>query len=263
MQLIADAHVHVYPCHDPRTALDTLRRNLAGLDGRALAMAFLAERYDCNFFAGLGRLAEALPGAPLAVEYRDEALILREEGFPELFLFAGRQVITRERVEILALTTDAMIPDGLAEEETVARIGERGGVPVLSWAPGKWFFSRRRVVEGLLDRFAPGTLLVGDTSLRPRGWLMPLLMRRALQQGFGLVAGSDPLPFRGEEAVLGSYAIRMDAEFDPADPVGSARAILTRPGFCPRRVGRRGGLLPTLRRLAKNSRARKEAGSQV
>ena len=260
MRLIADAHVHVYPFYAPGVALATLRRNLAALDERARCLAFLAERFDCHFFADFAREPSRLIAAPVRVEVRGESLLLQEQGFPDLYIFAGRQIVTRERIEVLALTVDAGPPDGLSAEETIAGIRERGGVPVLSWAPGKWFFARGKVVARLLERFAPGTLLVGDTGLRPRGWPMPGLIQDALANGFGLVAGSDPLPVPGEEVMMGKYGIGMDAAFAPEDPVGSVRAMLASPGFRPRLRGERGGLVTVFRRLLGNSRARKEKG---
>ena len=258
MHVIADGHVHLYPGYDIRAALDNLRRNLAGHAGGAVCMAFLAERSDCHFFRDFASRAPEMLAAQVAVEQHENVLLLHEAGFPDLYIVAGRQVISAERVEILALTTDGAIPDGLPARETVARVHQAGGVPVISWAPGKWFFARRKVVEDLLAHCKPGTLLVGDTSLRPRGWLTPVLMKRALAAGFGLVAGSDPLPFAGEESMLGRYGIRLDCAFDRSDPVRSVRAALTRPGFVPQCIGQRGGLLATVNRLLKNSRVRKE-----
>lgn len=259
MLLTADGHVHLYPCYDAKTALDSLRRNLARTAGTAaVQLAFLAERSDCHFFRELAGRGPAMLRAPVQVDKLDNALLLREEGYPDLYIFAGRQVISAERVELLALTTDAAIPDGRPAVEAVGLIQRTGGLPIVSWAPGKWFFSRGRVVARLLERFQPGTLLVGDTSLRPVGWPTPLLMRRALTRGFGLVAGSDPLPFAGEERILGTYGMQMKAAFDREDPVGSMRAVLARPGFMPALTGGRGGFPATLRRLLLNSRARKE-----
>lgn len=259
MLLTADGHVHLYPCFDCRAALESLRRNLARTGRTAVHLAFLAERRDCHFFRELAGRGPALLGPRVQADSLGSALLLREEGYPDLFLFAGRQVISAERIELLALTTDAAIADGLPAEETVGLIRRTGGVPVISWAPGKWFFERGKVVARLLERFEPGALLVGDTSLRPVGWPTPVLMRRALDRGFGLVAGSDPLPFPGEERMLGTYGMQMEAAFDREDPVGSMRAVLARPGFMPGLTGRRGGFPATLRRLLLNSRARKKS----
>ncbi|MHB1348500.1 MAG: hypothetical protein ACYCYR_01380 [Desulfobulbaceae bacterium] len=255
MQLIADAHVHVYPFHSPQLVLDVLRRNLVAMDRDAICLAFLAERADCRFFADLAQRGSRLLDRPVVADRLGECLVLREHNFPDLYLFAGRQIVTRERIEILALTTDVAPADGLPAAETVTRILEGGGIPVLSWAPGKWFLARKKVVAGLLERFSPGSLLVGDSSLRPRCWLMPVLMKQAIARGFGLVVGSDPLPVPGEEAMIGTYGFSVDAEFAPEDPVRSIRTILGHPGFRPRLRGTRGGPLKTMRRLFANYRA--------
>lgn len=258
-----DAHVHIYPCYDLRTALDSLRANLAASGSGECCMAFLAERSDCHFFAECRERVALLPGARIRVEDKGNVLLMREEGYPDLYFFPGRQITTRERLEILALVTDRSVPDGLPAQEVIARVRENGGVAVVNWAPGKWFFERGKIVENLLAMNRPGTLLVGDTSLRPQGWPMPLLMKRARAMGFGLVAGSDPLPFPGEERVLGSYGMEVAAPFDPADPAVSVRTILSAPGFRPQLIGRRGRPLTTLLRLIRNGRARKETARSV
>jgi len=256
MRLIADTHVHFYPCYDLQQALNNLRRNLSTLNRNAVCMAFLAERHDCHFFRQFGERGREMLGADIQVQLYDNALLFSEEGYPDLYFFAGRQIITRERIEVLALTTDMEIEDGLPVDEVVSRVTANGGIPVISWAPGKWFFQRKKVVESLLDRYEPGTILFGDTTLRPTGWLEPDLMKKAVRQGFGLVAGSDPLPFKGEEVVMGRYAVRLEADFDADDPVASIRSLFTRPKFTPARVGRRGRPLETLFRLFQNARSK-------
>lgn len=257
MRLIADTHVHVYPCYDIKLALHTLRTNLSHLDGQAACMAFLAERSDCNFFANFKKNVEGALNAEMEIRYLESALHLREAGYPDLYLFPGRQVITSERIEILSLTVDQQVADGLTAREVVDRIRQENGVPVLSWAPGKWFFKRKKVVQDLLNANQPGSLLIGDTTLRPTCWPQPLLMGKALHKGFTVISGSDPLPFAGEEQVMGRYGITLDGDFDPDNPVKSIRSLLTQPGLKPSLVGKRGDLLSTFRRLFKNARSKK------
>lgn len=257
MRLTADTHVHIYPHYDTKLALHTLRTNLSQFDRKATCLAFLAERSDCNFFADFEKNSTQVLGTEAEVLYLENALYIRERGYPDLYIFPGRQVITRERIEILSLTIDTQIPEGLAASEVVERIGRENGVPVLSWAPGKWFFKRKRVVQALLDASQPGSLLVGDTTLRPTCWLRPLLMRQAARKGLAVIGGSDPLPFAGEEEIMGRYGIQFDCDLDSANPAGSIRSVLTRPGWQPSLRGRRGNLLSTLRRLFNNNRAKK------
>ncbi len=257
MRIVADTHLHLYPCYDVKKVLVCLRSNLASVAKDTLCMAFLAERWDCHFFQKFCDEGSELLDDTVQITCSENVLVLSEAGFPDLYIFAGRQIITRERIEILSLTTDEVIPDGLPARDVISKIQQVKGVPVLSWAPGKWFFKRKKVVEKLLDTSPPGSLLIGDTTLRPFIWPQPLLMRKARRKGFGVVAGSDPLPFAGEEQVAGQYATQMEIDFDLDDPVNSIRNFLTSSGFRPTLVGRRGGTLPTFRRLVRNARSKK------
>lgn len=255
MRLIADTHLHIYPCYDIRLALNTLRTNLSLLDSQAVCLGFLAERSDCNFFTEFEENVAGLLNAE--IRFFDSSLLIRESGYPDLYLFPGRQVITRERIEILSLTVDQQIEDGLRAGDVIDRVRQENGVPVLSWAPGKWFFKRKQVVRDLLDTNQPGSLLIGDTTLRPTCWFQPLLMRRAVRKGFTVISGSDPLPFAGEEQVMGRYGISVGSDFDTENPVRSIRSLLTQPGLKPSLVGKRGGLLSTFHRLVKNGKSKK------
>lgn len=256
MRVIADTHVHLYPCYDIRRSLDALRGNLSRLDGQAVCLGFLAERRDCRCFQEMRDSGAGLSGSGLETECLDNALRFREQGRPDLYLFPGRQIITRERIEILALTVDLEIEDGLPAQEVVDRILQGNGLPVVSWAPGKWFFKRGEVVERLLAENKPGALFLGDTTLRPAGWGLPLIMGKGLRKGFALVSGSDPLPFAGEEQFMGRYGVAFDCDFDPRHPAQSIRAVFSRPGFRPCLVGRRGTVVQTLCRLYKNARSK-------
>lgn len=268
MTVIADTHVHLYPTYDVPRALRTLHANLNGLAPGATPVGFLTEASGHDMFTAL-REGRILPGEGLCVEEareRESITIAPETRtgnehptsstqhptFNKLVLFAGRQVVTRERIEILALTLRDAVADGRTAETTVSEILDRGGVPVVSWAPGKWFFRRGAVVRDLLERFAPGELLLGDTSLRPRGWGEPRLMQAGRGRGFGVVAGSDPLPVAGEEAWLGRYASRFDGSWDADRPVESARRLLRTCAGEPARCGRRGGLVTTAWRIGRH-----------
>jgi hypothetical protein len=261
MTVIADTHVHLYPVYDTAAALHTLRRRLAALAPDAVPVGFLTASAGHDAFAALTENAGL--AARVNAEPAGSGTVLRSlslDPLPStrspLVLLPGRQVVTGERIEILALTLEGPVADGRPAEATVAEILERGGVPVVSWAPGKWFFRRGRVVRALFERFRPGELLLGDTSLRPVGWGEPRLMRSARARGFGVVAGSDPLPGAGEERRLGSYATRLEGAWDAACPVASARRLLRACGPRACAAGRRGGPLTTALRLARHMTAR-------
>lgn len=257
MRLVADTHIHIYPCYNSKQALDTLRTNLSHLNHGATCAAFLTERADCHFFSELRSKTIAAKDSDLKVQHLDNALYIQEKGHPDLYLFPGRQIVARENIEILALTVDLEIEDRvLTAQEIIDVIRQQGGLPVLSWAPGKWFFKRKKVIEKLLATNAPDTLLLGDTTLRPSCWPTPLLMKKAMHRGFTVIRGSDPLPFAGEEQMLGRYGITIECQLDRDNPAGSVRSFFAQPGLQPPIVGKRKNLLVTLRRLFKNAQSK-------
>lgn len=249
--IVADAHVHFYSVFDVGRAVSALSGNLAALAAPgATRVGLLA---DAGEPVGFARLADKAPqsvGASLDVTAGPEDGSLRVTGADgdTLYLIAGRQLVTDERLEVLGLAMRGTVPAGLSAAETIRAVREGGGVPVLTWAPGKWSGRRGRVVRALLERSEPAELLLGDPLMRAWGLPEPRVFGAARLRGFRVVAGSDPLPLRREERWLGRYATALDGAFDPARPVSSVRTLLLDPGVPLRPVGRRCSVLTMLLR---------------
>jgi len=269
MLVLADTHVHLYDCYDLNKAFASAFENLDGLvkleSGDALAdkaflALFLTEKKDCHFFNKLKSGSLHPDGNDYVIEQCSEnnVLLVRNRQGKALYLFAGRQIVTSERLEVLALTTDLDISDGGSICDIIKQIISGGGVPVLPWAPGKWFGHRGEIVSSLLESASPAQLLVGDTSMRPLGWGVPYIMKEAARKGFKIVAGTDPFPFEGQENLIGKYGISFSAEFDLQRPVSELRRLLTSPGVSISLAGRRDCPFTVARRLLLNSR--KKAG---
>jgi hypothetical protein len=249
LEFISDTHVHIYPVHNHA-------KIVAGAASRLMRYAttyhpvialFLAEARGFNSFAALRKNANTVSGR------EREALLVPHET-QAVWIFAGRQIVTSERLEILALTYAENMPDGLPATEVVRRVRETGGVPVLAWAPGKWLFKRAAEVQRLLDEFGPEDLLLGDSSLRPVGWPEPraMKMRKTL-------AGSDPLPFAGEEEQAGCYGMRLEINFDDNRPASSMRAALMNPKIPVERIGSRNTPWSMVHRILKHRQQKRVA----
>jgi hypothetical protein len=249
---MADTHVHLYPCYGLPVALRSLAANLGRTPAGAYA-AFLAERRDCRAFAALRDGAVLPPASGLAVRTLPEpgALLLIAGGGAPVHLFAGRQLVTAERIEVLALLLEDAPPEGLEAGRTIEAILAADGIPVLGWSPGKWWGARGRIARGLLARFG-ASLLLGDTALRPAGRPEPALMREARRRGGGVIAGTDPLPCPGEERLLGSYASLFTWTIDPERPVESARRMLRSASAGAAAAGSRSGWFAAARRWLRN-----------
>ena len=62
MRIIADTHVHVYPCYDAREIFSSAFSRLKQLGGPDAAKAILlTERFDCHFFREICMDSEKIP----------------------------------------------------------------------------------------------------------------------------------------------------------------------------------------------------------
>ena len=130
-----DAHAHVYPLHDvPRlllAALDHMPRT-APTDLRAL---LLAERADCSFFQALAQDEIRLPGDRWRIAAWDPAGGVKLRHLPDhrdVWILAGRQIVSSERIEVCALFSDESIPDGQPARDVVRAILANGGLPAMA-----------------------------------------------------------------------------------------------------------------------------------
>ncbi|MDD4872650.1 MAG: hypothetical protein PHR77_19030 [Kiritimatiellae bacterium] len=220
---------------------------------------FLTERRDCSFFKQLkeGNLPLSKNNYTIEQCLEDNVILVRDVQGNSLYVFAGRQIITSERLEVLSLAADLGLPDGQNIDDVIKNVLLDGGIPVLPWSPGKWFGGRGRIVEKVLHSFSPSQLLIGDTSLRPLGWPEPSLVKYAMSHGFKVIAGSDPLPFAGEERVVGKYGIVCEMDFDTNKPLSAIRRLFFSPSVQISRTGLRCDPFTVFYRLLLNSRVRR------
>jgi len=256
-----DAHAHIYPFHDvPRlllAALDHMPR-IAPTDLRVLC---LAERFDCSFFQSLAQDEIQLPGDQWRIVAWDPAGGVKVRYLPDhrdLWILAGRQIVSSERIEVCSLFSDEPIKDGLPAKEIIRTILAGTGLPALDWAPGKWLFQRGQLVRSLVSEFPPDQLILIDTSLRPVGWPAPRLYAMARRKGRTLLAGSDPLPFAGEEDLAGSWysTFSIPPLDDPARLIAPLKAALLSGSLPIEFNGRRGTPVEIARRLRQNAQAK-------
>ncbi len=250
---VLDAHVHLYPCHDTAALLIGLTRRLQALainTKNAMIAACLAEGAAFHWFDSLMAGSLELPPSFRVLPEGDSNGCRIETPEGVCLLLAGRQIVTAERLEALAPGLRKDYPDGHAVEKVFHDLRELGVKPVLSWAPGQWLGSRGRIVRRLIENAPPSLFHLGDTSLRPRGMREPHLMRLARKRGFCVLAGSDPLPFAGEEKMAGTYGCTVAASCVSEQPIASLRSALASDSLATRPVGARSSLLRVAYRLA-------------
>ena len=238
MRIVADTHVHSYPFYDLPRQLGAAVRNLShAAPDATVRLLCLTERAGQYVFEALASGDVKAPGWTISPAGDGSALTAMRAEHECLTVLPGRQFVTAERIEVLALGRDLRIEDGLPLDVTLARVREQEVTPVLPWGLGKWWGARGRLVRNVLDTSAPGDVVFADTCLRPALFPTPALLRKARSRGFLILYGSDPLPRPGEEELTGLWASQWEADWDPAHPAATWRRLMRDPAAKP--VGRR------------------------
>jgi len=249
--LSVDGHVHLYPNYDLVQALEHGRQNLiahcTGVAGEEIIPVWLlTERSDCSFFDSISESpAKYKKNGFEFVPHKDHhTLLVVKESEPWLYIFAGRQLLAREGLEILSLVSRLNVPDrAMSIREIKQAIADSGGIPTLNWAPGKWFFKRGAVIAQLIEEYDADSVLIGETTLRHTLWPEPKLIQQARRKGFSVIAGSDPLPFVGEEKNVGTFGFKIDGDFDSAQPAQSFRKMIKANRDSVQLIGRRNDII--------------------
>jgi hypothetical protein len=229
---LVDSHVHLHDCFAVPAFLDAASANLAsvatdlGLPAGTTGCLLFTESQGVDHFAALA--AGASPTGAWRLQPTDEAvsLIARKPDAAELILIAGRQIVCREGLEVLALGTSLALEDGQPMREVIARVSSAGAIPVVPWGFGKWQGARGKLIAGLLDRRPDGPLYFGDNGGRLGIGPRPKLFERAEAGRVAVLPGSDPLPFRDQVARVGSYGFVAKAGLDATTPFAALRCCL-------------------------------------
>lgn len=199
---LVDGHVHIHAPFDLGTLLDHAAQNRdraarsLGLSPDIPGVLMLTESQGATAFL----LAAKQPGRVAGrwqVQDTGENLSLRmiTEGAGPLVLVAGRQIVTAERLEVLALGTLAAFVDGQPILSALDKVLNTGALAVLPWGFGKWLGVRGRIIRDLLSSPLASRLFVGDNGGRLGSAPEPSLLSLARQRGVPILPGTDPFPF--------------------------------------------------------------------
>lgn len=251
---LIDAHVHFYGCYDRRLFFDGAAGNfraaaaklgLGKAEGWLMFTETAGDHYFRQFKAEAG---EGADGWRFAATAEPHALKARRGDGAELTLIAGRQIVTAERLEVLALGCDQTFDDGRPLEATLDAVRAAGGLAVLPWAFGKWLGGRGRRVAAALETAGRDGFYLGDNGGRP--WIMPTPapFARAAALNVPVLPGSDPLPLAHEAGGAGRFGFVLDGDVDAERPTASLKAFLAAQTGPLRRFGR----LESLTRFCRN-----------
>jgi hypothetical protein len=237
--------VHIHDCFDIQRFLDAAASNFAFHSSPHAAVTphryvlCLTETYSANKFTSISRTADSgltktatREASWIFVHSSDEkCLIAAHPIHGEIAIVAGRQIVTAERLEILALGSVEKWDDGLEASDVVQSVRDAGAIPVLPWGFGKWLGRRKRTVEDLMSKFGDGLLYLGDNSGRPRILPNPRQFAAGRELGIRILPGSDPLPFASEYDRAGSFGFYLDGVSEHDGVWAGLCAALEQPGL--------------------------------
>ena len=240
--ILIDAHVHLHACFAVDRVLTSALRNFSqaasrlGASDAFSAGLLLTEMQGESWFQTQTHHIQQAPSQ--AVTYGDWTLTTTAEpcslkathtSGKSLWLMAGRQVVTQERLEVLALITSENFADGDPLPKTLQAITKADGIPVLPWGVGKWIGRRGGLVDTLLQQENSPAFYLGDNSGRPLGWQRPQRFRIAEKRGLYVLPGTDPLPLASETSRPGSFGFALRGEWDAQQPGMFLKAALRSP----------------------------------
>jgi hypothetical protein len=243
--------VHCHRNLGPVAFLDHAARNFcAGATAcglrPAVGVLLFSEMPEAGVFAGIGACERV---GDWAIRPTGEAvsLIAERPGALPLVLVAGRQIVTREGLEILILGAPGPFAESVDLATGVAMGQAAGGLAVLPWGFGKWWGRRGRILDRFLATATPGTVFLGDNGGRFAGAGAPAQFALARRRCIPILPGSDPLPLPGDAHRAGSYGFALDGPLDSTRPAAALKARLLAMRDQPRGFGR---LQPLWRFLA-------------
>ncbi len=233
--IMGDGHVHIHNSFDTgklfKAALNNFSRYTQdlGLTGNINYFLLLTESAGTEAFVQLQDSPNSVTG--FTIQPTDDANCLRMDSDrgTTLFVVAGRQIVTAEALEVLALGLDTRYPDGRPMQEILRDLQEKNCLMVLPWGAGKWLGKRGRIIESTVQSFHNRSFFLGDNGNRPFFWPRPAVFARAVTQGTDNLQGSDPLPFADQEERAGSFGFYLPGTVSSNRPFQSLVQRLTGP----------------------------------
>lgn len=233
--LILDPHIHFHRNFDETRFFRAVKSNfkkyaaIKGLQSFQSVLCF-TESAGVHFFQKLSDKAqegEILGELTLASTHNKNVVSLKDGSGFTLFCIAGRQIVTKENLEILALGMLGDFTDGLPIHEVIQTVIDEKCLPVLPWGFGKWTGERGRLVKEIISSHSYHPFFLGDNGNRPQFMKMPSLLEAGITRKMINLQGSDPLPFTSEIEKGGSFGVIVQGDLDEKTPFDSLYAILT------------------------------------
>lgn len=248
--MLVDGHTHIHDNVDLSQFLDSacanFRRYGSSPDRDPDAVLCLADFNGAEGFSRLLARFEAGHCDRWELSKIDDVLVCAKntEG-DTLWIVAGRQLVTAERIEVMALGCVQPLVDGLSLQDTLNAILDVQALPVLPWGVGKWLGKRGRQVKEAMTQYG-AKIALGDNGGRPWFWYSSLLAL-ARKIDVRVIPGTDPLRVNSDFLRGGSFGVAIDGSFNRMKPLLSIKLALNNGTVRFRTFGKTFGLIPFLR----------------
>jgi len=148
-------------------------------------------------------------------------LLLKDNAGFEIIVVAGRQIVTKDKIEVLAVGLNEDIDDGEPIEAVITYAVNAHALPVLPWGPGKWMGKRKKIVQDLVNSGKHASCYLGDNGNRPVFWSKSAIFNSGADRNMFNLPGSDPLPFQNEVVKPGSFGFLIEGALDREHPFES------------------------------------------
>jgi len=238
--IILDAHAHIYSCYhlddffssafeNFRTAKESIGVN------NATALIFLTDVSTTGYFDLLRddhiEDCSSTSENSWTISRTGEhcSLRLRDASCPDddMFLISGQQIVTAEKLEVLAIGCLNLPESGLAITDTIRSVFADDGFVILPWGVGKWIGKRGRIIKKTVARNKNPLLFLGDNGSRPGFWPVSSFTTSEHSNRPRLLSGTDPLPLKGEEKRVGTFGSVIHGDIDPQNPFKTLKKLLS------------------------------------
>lgn len=252
--MLVDTHAHLYNCYGGEVYFDATLANFnrartrlglpSGEEASTPGCLLLVEPGELQLFDALLEQRELEGGRWRFIPCGDGlSLIAQKNGDDALLFIRGRQIQTRERLEVLSLCNNATIPDYIETIDALKRTLDQDGLPVLPIGGGKWLGSRGRFVEDIMASSLGEQIWLGDNAGRFGAGPTPRQFLQAKQLGRWVLPGSGTVAFGSQGRRVGRYGMLLDIQVDRDSPAASIKQAIRAGGEHPIVFGRPDSLI--------------------
>ncbi len=260
--ILVDAHVHIHHGVEMGAVLACAATNFGVAEEDSLntrgrpsqRVICLTETETARMFQAMSKMAASdvrgENGWCFKATSEQESVRASHAEHGDMFVVAGRQIVTAERLEVLAIGTSRFIPDGGNATDVIHEVQELGALAVLPWGFGKWTGRRRKELHRLLEETFEQPIFLGDNSARLRYLKQPQPFTQSKERRQLILPGSDPLPIFSEFRRVGSFGFAVSGSVSDNTPFADLKRKLIEQDETVRPYGRLEGLFRFLRNQA-------------